>query len=160
MSPTKKEKFLCYTCLELFLAFSILFKLTMACYRFFHFFQSTTSQNVLTYKVTWNQLLKRRASVIVKRDSFLELQWEVKWYYKVGQVLKRRTIFITKWGVFLRILRNTYITKRLGRLQINRWKIWLDILIVNITYYYKRLLLIEVMKFYSSRSKLIISHLN
>ena len=34
---------------------------------------------------------------IVKRDSFLELQCEVKWYYKVGQVLKRRTIFITKW---------------------------------------------------------------
>ena len=142
------------------LAFSILFKLTMACYWFFQLLQATTSQNVLTYKFTLNQLLKRSASVIVKRDSFFELQWEVKWYYKVGQVLKRRTIFITKWGVFLRILRNTYITKRLGRLQINRWKIWLDILIVNITYYYKRLLLIEVMKFYSSRSKLIISHLN
>ena len=98
MSPTKKEKFLCYTCLELFLAFSSLFKLTMACYWFFHFFQATTSQNVLTYKFTLNQLLKRSASVIVKRDSFLELQCEVKWYYKVGQVLKRRTVFITKWG--------------------------------------------------------------
>ena len=100
MSPTRKEKFLCYTCLELFLAFSSLFKLTMACYWFFHFLQATTSQNVFTYKFTLNQLLKRTASVIVKWDSFFELQSEAKWHYKQGQVLKRRTIFITKWGKF------------------------------------------------------------
>ena len=35
-------------------------------------------------------------------------------------------------GAFLKILRNTYITKRLRRLQVNRWKIWLDILQWNL----------------------------
>ena len=33
-------------------------------------------------------------------------------------------------------------------------------LIVNISYYYKRVLLIEIMRSYSSRSKFIISQLN
>ena len=47
-------------------------------------------------------------------------------------------------GVFLKILRNTCTTK--WRLQINRWKIWLDIFTVNISYYYKRVLLIKIMK--------------
>ena len=100
MSPTRKEKFLCYTCLELFLALSSVFKLTMTCYWFFHFLRATTSQKVLTYEFTLNQLLKRSASVIVKQDRFFELQSETKWYYKVGQVLKRRRIFITKLGKF------------------------------------------------------------
>ena len=40
-------------------------------------------------------------------------------------------------GVFLRIMRNTYITKWLWRLQVNRWKIWIDILIVRKFYWSK-----------------------
>ena len=64
---------------------SSLFKLIMACYWLFHFLQATTSQKVLTYKFTLNQLLQRSASVIIKQDSFLELQSEAKWYYKVAQ---------------------------------------------------------------------------
>ena len=69
----------------------------MACYWLFRFLQATTSQNVLTYKFTLNQLLQRSASVVIKQDSFFELQSKAKWYYKVGQVLQSRVIFITKW---------------------------------------------------------------
>ena len=75
-----------------FSSLSSLFKLTMAC----HFLQGTTSQNVLTYKFTLNQLLQMSTSVIIKQDRFFELQSEAKWYYK-GQVLQSRVIFITKW---------------------------------------------------------------
>ena len=86
--------------LHLFVVFSSLsslFKLTMACYWLFHFLHATASQNVLTYKFTLNQLLQRSASVIIKQDSFFELQSKAKWYYKVRQVLQSRVIFITKW---------------------------------------------------------------
>ena len=55
----------------------------MACYWLFHFLQTATSQNVLTYKFTLNQLLQMYASVIIKQDSFFELQSEAKWYYKI-----------------------------------------------------------------------------
>ena len=77
-------------------SFSSLFKLNMACYWLFRFLQATTSQNVLTYKFTLNQLLQMSTSVIIKQDRFFELQSEAKWYYK-GQVLQSRVIFITKW---------------------------------------------------------------
>ena len=97
-SPTRKKSFLCSTCLELFLACSSLFKLAVACYWLLHFLQATASQNVLTYKFTLNQLLRRSASVIIKQDSFFELQSETQRYYKVGQVLESRVIFVTKWG--------------------------------------------------------------
>ena len=97
-SPTRKNSFLCSTCLEFFLACSSLFKLAVACYWLLHFLQATASQNVLTYKFTLNQLLRRSASVIIKQDSFFELQSETQRYYKVGQVLESRAIFVTKWG--------------------------------------------------------------
>ena len=67
---------------------SSLFKLTMACYWLFPFLQATTSQNVLTYKFTLNQLLQRSASVLIKQESFFELKSEAKWYYKVGSYYK------------------------------------------------------------------------
>ena len=52
-----KETWLCSTCLELFMACSIIFKLAKACYWLFHFLKATKSQNVLTYKFTINQVL-------------------------------------------------------------------------------------------------------
>ena len=52
-----KETWLCSTCLELYLACSIIFKLAKACYWLFHFLKATKSQNVLTYKFTINQVL-------------------------------------------------------------------------------------------------------
>ena len=66
-SPTRKETFLCSACLELFLARSSLFKLTMAYYWLLHFLQATTSQNVFTHKFDLTQLLQRSASVIINR---------------------------------------------------------------------------------------------
>ena len=54
--PTKKEAFLCSTCLELLLARSSLFYLVMACSASFHFLQATPSQNILICKFTMNQL--------------------------------------------------------------------------------------------------------
>ena len=72
--------------------------LAIPCYRLFHFLQVTTSQNVLSYKFTLNQLLQGSASVIIKRDCLFELQSEAKWYYKVAQVQQIRAIFIIKWG--------------------------------------------------------------
>ena len=90
-SPTRKETFLCSAGLDLFLASSSLFKLTMTCYWLFHCLQATTSQNVLSHKFTLTELLQRSASVIIKRDSFFELQSEAKWLH-IGAT------FITKWG--------------------------------------------------------------
>ena len=91
LPSTRKETFLCSACLELFLARSSLFKLTMACYWLFHFLQASTSQNVLSHKFTsLTQLLQRSASVIIKCDSFFELQSEARWLH-IG------AIFITRW---------------------------------------------------------------
>ena len=59
-----------------FFILSDLFKLTMACYWLFHVLQATTSQNVSTYKFTLNHFLQMSAGVIIKQDSFFELQSE------------------------------------------------------------------------------------
>ena len=93
-----------------------LFKLTMACYLLFYFLQATTSQNVLTYKFTLKQLLQRSASVIIKQDSFFELQSEAKWYYKVGQVLQSRVIFITKWDNNYKVVQYRQQMKETGKI--------------------------------------------
>ena len=93
-----------------------LFKLTMACYWLFHFLPATTSQNVLTYKLTLNQLLQRKGSVIIKQDSFLELQREAKWYYKEGQVLQSKEIFITKWGKNYKVVQYREQMKETGEI--------------------------------------------
>ena len=96
-----KETFLCSTCLELFLACSSLFKPAITCYWLFHFLQKTKSQNVLTYKFTVNQLLQKSASVIISGTAFLNYKLaQMVWYYKAGQVIQSRAIFITKWDNF------------------------------------------------------------
>ena len=83
----------------------------MAC----HFLQGTTSQNVLTYKFTLNQLLQMSTSVIIKQDRFFELQSEAKWYYK-GQVLQSRVIFITKWDNNYKVLQYREQMKETGEI--------------------------------------------
>ena len=88
----------------------------MACYCLFHSLQARTSQNVLTYKFTLNQLLQRSASVIIKRNSFFELQMEAKWYYKVGEVLQSRVIFITKWGNNYKVVQCRELMKETGEI--------------------------------------------
>ena len=88
----------------------------MACYWLFHFLHATASQNVLTYKFTLNQLLQRSASVIIKQDSFFESQNEAKWYYKVGQVLQSRGIFITKWDKNYKVVQYREQIKETGEI--------------------------------------------
>ena len=77
-----------FTCLELFLARSNLFKLAMACYWLFQFLQVTKSQNFLTYKFTINQLLQSNASVVISGTAFLN--------YKAGQVVLQSRAVNTK----------------------------------------------------------------
>ena len=88
----------------------------MACYWLFRFLQATTSQNVLTYKFTLNQLLQRRASILIKQDSFFELQSEAKWYYKVGQVLQSRVVFIIKWDSNYKVVQHREQMKETGEI--------------------------------------------
>ena len=97
-------------------SFSSLFKLNMACYWLFRFLQATTSQNVLTYKFTLNQLLQRSASILIKQDSFFELQSEAKWYYKVGQVLQNRVVFIIKWDSNYKVVQHREQMKETGEI--------------------------------------------
>ena len=88
----------------------------MACYWLFRFLQATTSQNVLTYKFTLNQLLQRSASILIKQDSFFELQSEAKWYYKVGQVLQSRVVFIIKLDSNYKVVQHREQMKETGEI--------------------------------------------
>ena len=97
-------------------SFSSLFKLSMAWYWLFIFLQATTSQNVLTYKFTLNQLLQRSASILIKQDSFFELQSEAKWNYKVGQVLQSRVVFIIKWDNNYKVVQHREQMKETGEI--------------------------------------------
>ena len=74
-----KETLLCSTCFELFLARFNSFKLAVACCWLCHFLQVTKSHNVLTNKLTINQLLQRSASVLISRTASSN--------YKAGQVV-------------------------------------------------------------------------
>ena len=87
---------------------------------------------------------------------------------RIGSSTRPATIFIKKktlahmlfWQYWKTpILRNNceLLLLLVWRLQINRWKVWLEI--VNMCYY-ERVLLIEIMKIYSSKRKFITSQLN
>ena len=65
---------------------------------------------------TLHQLLQRSASVIIKQDSFFELQGEARWYYKVGQVLQSRVIFITKWDNNYKVVQYREQMKETGKI--------------------------------------------
>ena len=95
----------------------------MACSRSFHFLQATTLRNVLTCKFTINQLLQRSARVIIKRDSFFELQRGASGiakqgrYYQVEQFLsKSGATFITKWANNYKVVQGTNQMKETGEI--------------------------------------------